>query len=84
MRLFLDRGRSLTGWTEEGFVPVTETTKRLICQAIVWRSRLSTICRMERLRIPSRNSAGCSTPRQTACQFTFGCTPCHMFRAAND
>jgi homoserine O-succinyltransferase len=29
MRLFLDRGESLTGWTEEGFIPVPETTKKI-------------------------------------------------------
>jgi len=29
MRLFLDRGKSLTGWREEGFVPVAETTKKV-------------------------------------------------------
>jgi homoserine O-succinyltransferase len=29
MRLFVDRGESLTGWAEEGFVPTTETSKKL-------------------------------------------------------
>ena len=29
MRLFLDRGKSLTGWTEEGFIPIAETTKKI-------------------------------------------------------
>ena len=83
MRLFLDRGKSLTGWTEEGFVPVAETTKGLIRQAIVSRLRSLTTCRTERSRIPSRNFVASSAPPQTACRFTFGFTLFRMSHAGN-